>query len=392
MEGMELSWRERGRLWLRLGIRLVLTVFLVWALVRFGPPLLSLFMPFVLALVLAWLLNPVIRAVQRHIGIGRKPLSFVLILLLLAAAGGILFALIYNVVSELWSLVANWQNIFDALQTVLEDLTLYFSRFMDLIPASVEAALTQAVDYFVGWLNATLPTLLTAAAGHATNLAMRIPSFAVATVVFIMGSYFITADYPHICFLASKHMNPGLRDFMRHVRDTAGAAFGGYVKAEFILSIGVFFILLVGFTIIGQPYGLLLAFLLAVLDFIPIVGAGTAMVPWAVVDLCLGDLRHAIELMVVWGIIALFRRVGEPKVVGDQTGLPPVLSLVSIYVGMQLGGVWGMILGPVVLLIIINITKSGVFAGTAADLSLAVNDVAALLKNRPGNRENSKNV
>lgn len=387
----ELCWRERGRLWLRLGIRLVLTALFVWVLARFGPPLLSLFMPFVLALVLAWLLNPAIRAIQRHIGIGRKPLSFVLILLLFAAAGGLLFALIYNIVIELWSLVANWETIFNALRTALEDLTLYFSRFMDLIPAPVETALTHAVDYFVQWLNATLPTLLSTAAGHATNLAVRVPSFAVATVVFIMGSYFITADYPHICFLAGEHMNPGLRDFMRHVRDTAGAAFGGYVKAEVILSIGVFLILLVGFAVIGQPYGLLLAFLLAVLDFIPIVGAGTAMVPWAVVDLCLGDLRHAIELMVIWGIIALFRRVGEPKVVGDQTGLPPVLSLVSIYVGMKLGGVWGMILGPVALLIIINIAKSGVFAGTAADLSLAFNDIAALLKNRPGNN-NSKNV
>ena len=109
------------------------------------------------------------------------------------------------------------------------------------------------------------------------------------------------------------------------------SAFGGYVKAELILSVGVFFILLLGFTLIGQSYTLLLAFLLAVMDFIPIIGAGTVMIPWAVIDLFTGNLRHAIELMVIWGIIALFRRVGEPKAVGDQTGLPPVVSLISIY-------------------------------------------------------------
>lgn len=119
------------------------------------------------------------------------------------------------------------------------------------------------------------------------------------------------------------------------------------------------------------------------------------MVPWAVLDLFMGNYRHAIELMVIWGIIALFRRVGEPKAVGHQTGLPPVLSLVSIYVGMRLAGVLGMILGPVVVLVVINIGKSGVFDGVLADLSLAAGDISALLKGGsvpPEDEDNSKIV
>lgn len=392
MEGKELSWRERGRLWLRLGIRLVLTALALGLAVRFGPPLVSLFMPFVLALCLAWLLNPLVRWIQRRLKLSRKLLSFALILVLFAGAGGLLFALLYNVVAELASLALNYKGILASLEVVLEELSRFSARFMDLIPAQVNDALEQAAAHFLAWLNATLPALLSAVAGGAANFAMRVPSFAVASVVFIMGAYFITADYPHICFLATQHMSQGLRGFLSHVRTTAVAAFGGYVKAQFILSVGVFFILLVGFALTAQPYGLLLAFLLAVLDFIPIVGAGTAMVPWAVVDLFLGDYRHAIELMVIWGIIALFRRVGEPKVVGDQTGLPPVLSLVSIYVGMRLGGVLGMIFGPVVLLVILNVGKSGIFDGLLADLSLAVSDTSALLKARPGQNENSKIV
>ena len=146
---------------------------------------------------------------------------------------------------------------------------------------------------------------------------------------------------------------------------------------------GVFFILLAGFTLTGQSYALLLALLLAVLDFIPIVGAGTVMVPWAVVCLFTRDLRTAVELLVIWGAIALFRRVGEPKVVGNQTGLSPILSLVSIYVGMKLAGVAGMILGPVVFLVVLNVCRAGVFDGPVADVKLAVRDIRAILKNRP---------
>ena len=380
----ELSWRSRGRLWMRLGIRLVLTLLVVWGIVRLGPPLLSLFMPFVLALVLAWLLNPLIRFLQRRLKLSRKVLSFTLILLIFAGVSGLLIALVYNAVTELAQLAYNWQSIYSAAQSALDELNQSFSGFVQRLPPEVTLVLNQSVESLLEWLRDTLPGLISTALSKATDLAMGVPSFAVAAVVFIMGAYFISADYPCICHLTTQHMSPGMRRFLSHVRSTAVAGFGGYVRAELILSVGVFFILLVGFGMTGQSYGLLLAFLLAVLDFIPIVGAGTVMVPWAVVDVCLGNYRHAIELMVIWGVIALFRRVGEPKAVGHQTGLSPILSLVSIYVGMRLAGVLGMILGPVALVVLLNIGKSGVFDNLIADLSLAAADLAVLLQ--PGER------
>ena len=88
----------------------------------------------------------------------------------------------------------------------------------------------------------------------------------------------------------------------------------------------------------------------------------------------------ALGLMVVWGLVALFRRVAEPKVLGDQTGLSPILSLVSVYVGMQVGGVAGMILGPVLCLVVINVCRSGVLDNTLRDVKLAAADLSAILK------------
>ena len=72
MEGKELTWGQRGRLWLRLGIRLVGAVIAVALVVTVLPPLLSLFMPFVLALVVAWLLNPLVRLLHQRLGVSRK--------------------------------------------------------------------------------------------------------------------------------------------------------------------------------------------------------------------------------------------------------------------------------------------------------------------------------
>ena len=355
MENGELSRRERGRLWLRLGVRLALAALVVGVLALAGPPLLSLFMPFVLAFLLSWMLNPLIKWIQRRVGISRKILSFLLILVIFAGVGGLLAAFVYNIVAEIISLANNWQSILASAKSAMDAMGAFFSDFLKLLPPEVGQWVGSLSTRFLEWLQAALPAMLSAAAAGATNVAMGVPSFAVALVVFIMGSYFISADYPRLRFMAAGRLSDSLRGFLGRVKEAAVAAFGGYVKAQLILAVGVFFILLVGFAIIGQPYGLLLAFLLAVLDFIPIVGAGTAMVPWAVVDLFTGNVRHAVELMVIWGVIALFRRVGEPKVVGDQTGLSPILSLVSIYVGMRLGGVWGMILGPVICMVAFNI-------------------------------------
>lgn len=383
MEHGELTWHQRGRLWLRLGLRAVLALAVIAILYLAGPRLLSLFFPFVLALVLAWLLNPAIRFLQKKVGASRNLAALGLLLLLFTLAGGALFLLSYNTIVELRALVDNWQSIWGGFLAVLDQAGGLADRLFAYLPGELVAWCQNMAAQLVEWAQNLIPDLLSRAAAGAGSTAMKVPSFVVASIVFVMASYFIMADYPHIRYLAMERMSPDTIGLLRFIKHTAAAAFGGYVKAQLILSIGVFFILLVGFTLIGQSYSLLLALLLAVMDFIPIIGAGTVMLPWAAVSLFAHDLRTAVELLVIWGVIALFRRVGEPKVVGNQTGLPPILSLTSIYVGMQLAGVAGMILGPVVFLVVLNICQAGVFDGLVADCRLAVRDVRAILKNRP---------
>lgn len=229
-----------------------------------------------------------------------------------------LAALVYSIVSEVASLVMNWPSIWaDSLQPAIVGLEGFLSGLFAGLPDQVSQTAVTALDKLVAWLNEMIPSLLSHAGSAAGSFAFSIPSFAVALVIFVMATYFIASDYPRLRLMVTDRLSPGVRDFFGSVKRTAVAAFGGYVKAQLILSVVIFFILLVGFVVINQPYSVLLAFLLAVLDFIPIVGSGTVIVPWAVADLFLGEYRHAVELMVIWGIIALFRRGAEPKVVGD---------------------------------------------------------------------------
>lgn len=383
MINKQLTWRQRGALWLRLGIRIVLTGLAVWLVLRLGRSVFSLFAPFLFALVTAALLNPLVKKLQKALGWNRQVLSAVLLLLLFGLAGGGLILLVYAAAGQLLSLVQNWGVLLDSLQSVMDQLEEFFARILTLVPPQVTEIVETAGDSLFQWLSEAVPDALANLGMEAGEKAMALPSFLVALVIFVMAAFLLTADYPYLRSRWVQHLDEGVLRFLSQLRSTALGAFGGYVKAEFLLSVGVFFILLAGFFLIRQPYGLLLALGLAVMDFIPIIGAGTVMVPWAFVALFTRDLTTAVELMAIWGVIALFRRVMEPKFVGDQTGLSPILSLVSIYVGMKAAGVLGMVFGPVVLLVVLNLAGMGMFRGLRLDLEAAARDIAAILSQRP---------
>ncbi len=381
MEPIQLTWKQRGELWLRLGVRAMLLVLALLAL-RYGVmPALSLLSPFVLALVLSWMLNPLVRWLQKKLSISRGIITMALLILVFGIVGGVLWALTWMAVEQVQALFQNWEAVVDGILNSLDQVMAWFGGLSDLLPGEaydVGERLGQLLENWVrdidisGWLKMV--------ADRAPSLVGQVSAFVVATIVFLMATYFITADYPRLRFFITDRVPAPARNFCREVRRIFMEAFGGYLKSQLIISFVVFVILALGFFVIGQPYGLLLALGFAVLDFIPIIGSGTVMVPWAVVDIIVGDYTHAVQLMVIWGIIALFRRLGEPKILGDQTGLSPILSLVGIYVGMLVGGVLGMIVGPLLLLVLINLAKLGIFSPVMGDLSSAASDVAAILK------------
>ncbi|MCI8422565.1 MAG: sporulation integral membrane protein YtvI [Lawsonibacter sp.] len=377
----QLSWRERGAIWLRLGVRLGLTAGALWLLARYGRLALALSAPFLAALGAAVLLNPLVRAFQRRMGLSRQVSSLVLLLLLFGLLGTALGWLAYGAASELVSLAENWDQLAAGARALLERLDQGFRQLAAAlpIPFSPDQGLS---DLLLEGLAGAIPALGDMAS-YLGSKAVSVSSFLVGLVFFVMATYFLTADLPYLRSRAAERLDEGALHVLSQLRHTALGAFGGYLKAQLLLSVGVFVLLLAGFLLIRQPYGLLLALGLAILDFIPIVGSGTVMVPWSLLALCTRDYAAAARILALWGAIVLFRQVMEPKFVGDQTGLSPFLSLVGIYTGMKLAGVLGMVLAPIALLVVLNLAGMGVFRGLRLDLTAAFRDLSALLAQRP---------
>ena len=384
MKNVELNGVERKQLWGRLAIHLILTAMAILCCIYVLPPLIHILLPFVVGLIVAWLLNPVTNKIRSRIKISRKILSFVFTMTLMLILGGVVVLFFYSLINQGISFASSWLDMGGDLSDVLSSKNI-LSDMLSHLPEEVAVTIQNLLAQLFDWLKSNLSSLLSTITRGIGSFFTNIPSFFASIFISVMATYFLSSDYPAIRASTTARFHGGFKSFASMLQNATATAFGSYMKAQLLLSLGVFFILLAGFFIINQSYALLLAFIFAVMDFIPLIGAGTVMVPWAVIALITGNYGLAIQLMVIWVIIIIFRRIFEPKAVGSQTGLSPLLSLMSIYVGMRVSGIMGMILGPIAFQIAFSVAKAGAFDGLLEDLKLLANDGIAFLGNRPGN-------
>ncbi len=372
----ELTWRQRGRLWLRLGLRLGLWGLGILFVRKALPWLLGLFGPFLAALGVAWLLNRPIRFLQRKLRLRRGAASVGMVVLAVSAAGGMIAGLGYLLVTQAAAALESWPEVWDGVVTGVERAGRSVEELAPMIGRSAGGESGGVWARLGTWLGDALAS----AAGFAGSFALSLPGFVIGLVIFVMAACAVSADYPRLRRELAQWVPGELRGFLARVKGVAARAFGGCVRAEFLLSALVFAVLLVGFLLMGEPYAVLVAFALAVLDFVPVAGAGTGLAPWAAIEALRGNYAHALALCAVWGATALVRQLAEHRVVGGQTGLSPIASLMSIYVGMKLAGVAGMALGPVTWQVAANLARDGIFDNTLRDLRLAFSDLAAVLR------------
>ena len=134
-------------------------------------------------------------------------------------------------------------------------------------------------------------------------------------------------------------------------------------------------------------YAALVALGIAILDFFPILGTGTVLMPWAVIEFLSGDYMRAIIFMVLWGGGQLLRQIIQPKIMGDSMGMPPIPTLFLLYIGWRLNGVWGMIFALPIAIIVINLNEAGIFDQAKTSVRYLIRDVNVFRKFTPDDED-----
>ncbi len=332
----------------------LLTVWILWKGALF-------FMPFVIGWIIAMIGNPIVRYLERKLKIVRKAGSFLLVagVLALIILGG--YALMARIVSGCISFVQDAPEILEAAQRQVEFFIASFSGLRRFFPEAVWEELVTVVGSLEGSVDQIIAGIGEPTVHAAGNFAKGIPNAFVYAIITVLSSYFFIADSDMIMESLKEMVPQPIVHYATIVKKNLMRAVGGYFAAQFKIMIVVAIILTVGFLLLGIHYSLLWAILIALLDFLPVFGTGTVLIPWAVIEFFNRQFYMGVALLVLYFVSQLVRQLIQPKIVGDSMGLPPLLTLILLYIGFRTGGVSGMILAVPLGLILIEIYKAGVF-------------------------------
>ena len=338
-------------------VLLCLTVFLLPRLLRF-------FMPFVVGWIIAMIANPLVRLFEQKVRIRRKAGSAIVIIAVLAGVILIGYFLISKLTTEavgfVSSLPALWQDVEKELDEVMGSLTDFYDRF----PKALKDSLTQIGDNLGGYISGALNSLSEPTVTAVGNIARNIPSVIVSTIMCLLSSYFFVAERENVYAFFHRHVPEEIRKKFRIMSSGLTGAVGGYFVAQFRIEIVIYFLLFIGLLILQVEYSFLIAFLIAVLDFLPVFGAGAVLWPWALMEVLAGNYRMALGLMIIWGVTQLLRQIIQPKFVGDSIGVPAIPTLFLLFIGYRIGSVAGMILAVPVGIVIQKMFEAGLFDTT----------------------------
>ena len=308
--------------------------------------LLPLVLPFLLGAALAVAAEPMVRFFCGRLRLPRTlaaVLGVAMTCALLGLAVLICCGLVFRQLQALAGVLPNME------QTIRSGMNALSGWAMDLAgqaPGMIREPLTENVEHFFSNGSA----LLEQATGYVLHLASgflsQLPNGALAFVTGLISSFMISAKLPRIRKnLAGRFLAEKIRPWVDTAKSLK-AALLGWLKAQVKLSGVTFGILILSFLLLGISYGPLWAFLVALVDAFPILGTGAVLVPWSLVSFLQGDTLRAFGLLGVYGVVTVTRTVLEPRLVGRQLGLDPLVTLVCFYAGFRLWGILGMILAP----------------------------------------------
>lgn len=345
----------------RMILNIVIPLLGLCLVIFLGPRLLHFFMPFVVGWILALLANPLVRFLERRVKLVRRHGSMLIIIAALAIVIGLFYGAGLLVYREMGSFLADAPEIYQSVIAEIENALQNGRKLAEYFPQNLQPPLLAFSDNLDGLFGKLVSRAAEPTVQIAGHVAKSIPNLLVNMVIIILSSYLFLADRESIMRWLKEHLPAFVFRYIEYMKRDAKGLIGGYFLAQFRIMCVVALILAAGFLVLGVRYGVLLAFLTAILDFLPIFGTGTVLFPWAVVKLFAGEYAYATGLILLYILTQVVRQIIQPKIVGESMGLPPLMTLFLLYLGFKLRGLTGMILAVPVGLVFINFYKYGAF-------------------------------
>ena len=316
-------------------------------------------LPFVIGFLCAMVLQWPVRVLSEKTRVPRTVWSIVLVIVILSLLFALIAVLGYELYNQSVALIKRLTADLPNLQGLLGSLNDRLSGLLNGLPKGIADSLRSLPEKLAANASSYLGSLARWLANLATNAVVNVPGLLLTTLLSIIACCFITNDYYKITgFILHQLPARAQQVLLKSKRvfvENIGKMLRGYLIIMGITCVE----LLVGFLILGISSPLTLALVVALVDVMPVLGVGTVLIPWGIIDLFMGKTFLGIGLLVLYLLIAALRNVWEPKIIGTQVGLPAIVTLMAMYLGLKLFGFVGLWALPILIIIVAKLQEAG---------------------------------
>ncbi len=316
---------------------------LLWLGLRY---LLPILLPFLLAAGLALAAEPLVSFFTRKTRLPRAAATGIGVTMTLTLLALLVMTLAALLLRELGALAGIVPDLEDTAQQGMSLLEQWLLGLVSRAPGNIGPILTHSVEGLFSDSNALLDQVTTRLLSLASNILKGLPDSALGLFTWLLACFMISAKLPQLKAWVQAKLPPAWHQKTLPMLHRLKSSLLGWLKAQLKLIGITFFILTAGFFILQISYAPLWALLIALVDALPVLGTGMVLIPWSFVCFLQEDTARGIGLLGIYATAALLRSVLEPKLIGKQLGLDPLVTLAAMYTGFRLFGLGGMILSP----------------------------------------------
>lgn len=326
----------------------VIAVISAWLILKY---LLPWFSPFIIAFITASLIEPAIRYCTDIFKFKRGFAALSCSILVLFSFTGIFVLLISRTIYEITAFAKELPFVLNKMPDIYSLINEKIYNFITAVPIDVQNYLKDAINSVIEKLS-ELPLALSSKLLDLVSSAISAaPKIILFIVTYAIGVIFISISYPEIKSYIIRQIPYKFHSKLRELKSGLISTLGHWLKAELILMSITFIELTVFFMVIGIDYAALLGAITALVDALPVLGVGTVIIPWALAELFMGNGNLAFSLIAVYCLVVIVRSFLEPKILGRHIGLPPIVTLIAVYVGYACAGILGMIMFPIIIIL-----------------------------------------
>lgn len=322
------------------------------------------YMPFVIALIIASIAEPLIKFFMKKCKFKRKSASIISLLIIVTIIVSVSTMLISSIITESSMLIENLNtyatNVYNWGISLFDDIQSGKIEIPDEIMQITEKSFSSVLE--------TLKTFIGNFFSGLINTVSAIPTWITYGFITILAVVFICFDREYIINTCKKHVPRKWLQKAKMIFEETCSVTIEYIKAEAKLSFICFVLVLVSLMVMDIfgleiDYPIIMAIFIGFVDLLPLFGAGAVMIPWAAYLFIIGNVPLAIGVSILWIIWAVIKNLIEPKMISHQMGMHPIFTLLAMYTGFKLLGVLGLMIGPIILLVLRSIFKELISKG-----------------------------